>query len=164
MRYIGQLWNQSRGPAERQALRVQATDFVRTRGTAQIPPPPREITVQSAPRGLYLTWNLPDPRDPGTSYIVGWRVYKDDENTLYEEIRDRGNRQKFVESTAGSAPPVTNVFISSINALGQESQKVQVQGSALTEAGAPTFPGAPPGYTGTGGKNTSTRQGQMQGL
>lgn len=159
MRNIMQLWNQGQKPAERASRRVLATDVIRNRGTALIPPPPREITVQSAPRGLYLTWNLPDPRDTGTKFICGWRVYKDDENTLYEEIRDRGNRQKFVECTSGSAPPVTNVFISSINELGQESQKVQIQGTALVESGAPSMPGAPPGYTNTGGGDRASGRG-----
>jgi hypothetical protein len=56
-------------------------------------------------------------------------------------------RQYFVEMTSGATPPVTPVFISSVNALGIESQKVQINAKASTEAGAPTMPSAPPGYT-----------------
>jgi hypothetical protein len=140
---------------ERQIARAQARDMTLTRGTAQKPQPPRELIVQQAPRGLFLTWSLP----PGfNADIQRWRVYKDDENTLYAEINDRGTRQCFVEATAGASPPVVNLFVSSLNSLGIESQKVQVQGQAATEAGAPPMPGPPPGFTqgGAGGGNTRT--------
>ena len=158
MRYIGQLYGQAKTPGERQTLRAQVTDMVRVRGTVQIPPPPREVTIQSAPRGLLVTWSEPDPRNPGTKFINGWRVYKGDEKTLYDQIRDRGNRQKFVETTAGTTPPVTAIYVSSVNALGAESQTVQALGSAIAETGAPTMPSSPPEYTSTysgGGDKTS---------
>jgi hypothetical protein len=140
---------------ERQLAKSQARDIVLTRGTAQKPQPPRDIIVQSGPRGLLVTWNLPAGL---TTDIQRWRVYKGDENTLYAEIMDRGTRQHFIESTAGSTPPVTNIFVSSVNSLGIESAKVQAQGQAATEAGAPTMPSVPPGYTdtGSGGGNKTT--------
>lgn len=97
--------------------------------------------------------------------ITGWRIYKDDESTMYAEIRDRGTRQHFIESSAGASPPTGNFFISSMNVLGIESQKVQVQGKATVESGAPVMPPSPPGYTqgGAGGGNTSsgTREKQL---
>lgn len=129
---------------ERQEERAKASDFTRTRGTARKPYPPRDVICQSGPRGILVTWNL--PQAPSFD-IQRWRVYKDDENTLYAEINDRGTRQCFIETTAGTTPPVVNVFVSSLNALGAESQKVQAQGSATSETGAPSMPSVPPGYT-----------------
>lgn len=140
---------------QRYIQRGIARDATLTRGTTQKPQPPREIIPQAGPRGILLVWSLPSGFN---SDIQRWRVYKGDENTLYADINDRGTRQCFVESTSGSTPPVTNLFVSSMNALGIESQKVQVQGQASVEAGAPTMPSVPPGYTqgGAGGGDTST--------
>jgi hypothetical protein len=109
-------------------------------------------------------WYQADP--VAFSDIVGWRVYKNDESTLYSDIRDRGTRQCMVETTAGSTPPTTNLFVSSVNAFGIESPKVQTQGKAAIEAGAPAMPGVPPGYNqgGAGGGNTgSGRHGSPNG-
>lgn len=140
---------------ERQIARAQSRDLTLTRGTAQKPQPPRDIILQSGPRGVLVTWNLPAGFN---SDIQRWRVYKGDENTLYAEVNDRGTRQHFIESSAGSTPPVVNVFVSSLNSLGVESRKVQAQGQSATEAGAPTMPSVPPGYTsaGSGGGDTSS--------
>jgi hypothetical protein len=140
---------------ERQIARAQARDATLTRGTAQKPQPPRDIIVQNGPRGLLVTWNLPAGFNTD---IQRWRVYKDNESSLYAEIFDRGTRQHFIEATAGATPPVVNVFVSSLNSLGIESRKVQAQGQAAVEAGAPSMPSVPPGYTdagsGGGGKGT----------
>lgn len=132
---------------QRQITRAQASDVVRTRGTNQRPQPPRDIILQSSSRGILASWSLPSGFNAD---IQGWRVYKGDENMLYKEIQDRGTRQCVIESTAGSTPPVTNVFVSSLNAFGIESAKIQAQGKSSTEAGAPPVPGPPPGYTGQG--------------
>lgn len=140
---------------ERQLDRAKAADVVRTRGTARIPLPPRGLIAQPAPRGILLTWNLP----AGFSLdIQRWRVYRENESTLYVEINDRGTRQHFIESSAGATPPVNNFFVSSVNSLGVESPKVMVQGAALAESGAPTMPSVPPDYNtgGSGGGNTDT--------
>jgi len=128
---------------QRQVARSQAADMTRTRGTARIPLAPRDILPQSAPRGVLLNWRIPDGF---TDDIAGWRIYKDREDSLYAEIRDPNTTQHFVETTAGSAPPVTNFWVSAIGKLGQESPLVHVQGNALTESGAPTMPEAPPTY------------------
>jgi hypothetical protein len=132
---------------QRQVARAQARDTTLTRGTAQKPNPPRDLFVQAGPRGLFITWSLPAGF---SSDIQRWRVYKDDENTLYAEINDRGTRQCFVEATSGATPPVVNLFVSSLNSLGMESQKVQIQGQSATEAAAPAMPGVPPGYNSGG--------------
>lgn len=126
---------------QRFAARSQAADMTRTRSTAQIPSPPRALVAVPAPRGILVSWSLPDGFNAD---ISRWRVYKDDETNLYQEMADRGTRQCFVETTAGSSPTVTNVFVSSINLLGYESNKVQVQGQAAVEAGAPVMPPSQP--------------------
>jgi hypothetical protein len=139
---------------EKQLAKAQAINMTITTGTGQAPQPPRDLICQPGPRGILLTWNLPSGFNTD---IQRWRVYRGDENTLYAEIADRGTRQCFVEATAGSSPPLVNLFVSSINTFGRESAKVQVQGVAATEAGAPTMPNAPPGYSsgGSGGGDTS---------
>jgi hypothetical protein len=134
---------------QRQVARAQAGDMVRTRGTARVPRPPRDVILQAGPRGVLLSWTLPDD---GGQDVRGWRVYKGDESTLYCEIKDRGTRQHFVEATAGTTPPQNNLFVSAFNALGVESAKVQVQGAATSETGAPTMPSSPPDYGNTGGR------------
>jgi hypothetical protein len=63
------------------------------------------------------------------------------------EVADKGTRQMFMDVTAGATPPVVNFFVSALNAMGTESRKVQMQGSALAEASAPADPALPPGYT-----------------
>src|SRR5713226_3539559 len=88
---------------QRQVARAQARDMTLTRGTAQKPQPPREIITQSGPRGVLLSWSLPSGYNTD---IQRWRIYKDDENTLYAEIYDRGARQHFIETTAGAVPPM----------------------------------------------------------
>lgn len=143
---------------QRQQARIDLAVATRTQGVARRPLPPRDLQLQSGPRGILLTWKNP------TGYtldIQRWRVFKDDENTLYAEINDRGTRQCFVETTSGSTPPTVNLFVSSVNNLGVESQKVQAQGTATTEAGAPSMPSAPPGYTSerSGGGSTDTNYG-----
>lgn len=142
MRFIGQ-WPGLGQPVNITTEKQSTSDFLRTRGSAKFPLAPRDLIAQSGPRGVLLTWGLPQVFFD----IVGWRIYKTDENTLYTEIRDRGNRQCFVESTAATTSPVSNFFVSSLNAAGKESQKIQVQKAALNEAGAPVMPGVPPGYT-----------------
>ena len=142
MRFIGQ-WPGQGVPVNITSERQKALDALRSRGTLKLPQAPRDIIAQSGARGVFLTWGLPQVYFD----IVGWRIYKTDENTLYTEIRDRGNRQCFVEATASATSPVTNFFVSSVNQLGRESQKVQVQKAAANEANAPANPPPPPGYT-----------------
>jgi hypothetical protein len=160
MRYPGKWPAKGMAPVDNIAERVKAADLIRVRGTPKIPPPPRDVVAQSAPRGIFLTWNLP------TAYydIVGWRIYKNDELTLFGEIHDRGTRQEFVETTAGSPSVTTNCFVSAINRYGKESVKVQVQGAAANEAGSPTMPNTPPQFNKgwAGGGNTTTGSGRYR--
>ena len=142
MRFIGQ-WPGQGVPVNITTERQKALDALRSRGTLKLPQAPRDIIAQKASRGVFLTWGLPQVYFD----IVGWRIYRGDENTLFTEIRDRGNRQCFVEATASATSPVTNFFVSSINQLGRESQKVQVQQAAANESNVPANPPTPPGYT-----------------
>lgn len=136
---------------EKQIARAQAADMTRTRSTAQMPQPPRNLILQPGPRGILLSWDLPAGFNTD---IQRWRIYKDNEFNLYAEVADRGIRQYFVETTAGSTPPVTNIFVSSMNPLGYESPKVQAQGQAAVEAGAPALPPSTPPSGSTGGGYT----------
>ena len=162
MKCIIRDYGYKKSQADRYAARAEARDITLTRGTSRVPYPPRGVMCQSAPRGLLVTWNLPAGYNAD---IQRWRVYKNDENTLYQEIADRGTRQCFVETTAGSSPPVVNVFVSSLSNLGVESSKTPAQGEALTESGAPAMPNPPPGYNdgAAGGGNTGGGYGGRGG-
>lgn len=138
--------NGQRGYSMTIQQRKSISDAIVTRGTKQVPSPPRDLQVQAGPRGALLTWKLP----VNNSDIAGYRIYKGDENTLYEESHDRGRRQEFVELTAGATPPITNLFVSCLNAAGAESAKIQIKAQASAEAGAPTLPSTPPGYNDEG--------------
>lgn len=143
MRFPG-TWPGQGQPVNMTTERQQTATFINSRGTAKLPQAPRDLIAQSAPRAVFLTWNLPAVYFD----VVGYRVYKGDENTLFTEIRDRGNRQCMVEASASTTSPVTNFFVSCINQIGKESQKIQTQKAAANEAGAPGTPGTPPGYSG----------------
>jgi len=135
-------------PQQKFNARAQAADMTRTRTTSNLPQSPRGVNVQSASRGILVSWSLP----AGFSDDINrWRVYKDTESNLYQEIANRATRQCFVEATAGSSPPTTNVFVSAMNALGYESPKIQAQGKATAEAGAPSVPSSIPSGGGTSG-------------
>lgn len=136
---------------QRQVARSQASDMVLTRGTGKVPPAPRDLFVQSAPRGVLVNWR---PGAPSSVDVAGYRIYKDDETKLFAEIRDTGTTQHFIEATAGATPPVTNVFVSTFNKLGIESPKVMVQGTAIAESGAPAMPSTPSTYTTSYNKET----------
>lgn len=143
-------------PDQALQVRLQVTDFVRQRGVNAPPAPPRDVIVQSGPRGVFIVWALP-PGDATT--IAGWRIYRGDENTLLDKIPDRGTRNYLVPATSGSTPPTVNIFVSSVNPLGVESAKVQAQGKATAESGAPSLPTPPPGYTSGNGSDISNHIG-----
>lgn len=130
---------------QRQVAKSQAADMTRTRGTGKLPVAPRDVIVQSGPRGLLVSWIL---GEGFTDDVAGFRIYKDNELTQFAEIRDPSTTQHYIETTAGSTPPNTNIFVSSLNKLGQESPLVAAQGASLVEAGAPVFPPTPPTHTG----------------
>lgn len=122
-------------------------------GSADVPPAPREFSIQSGARKVLLTWGLA-ANDKITAH---WRLYKDTEANLVMEIADRGTRQIFLDVTAGTTPPTYNFFVSGVSIQGREGPKVQAQGKALAETGAPSDPSVSSDFTagGSGGGNTS---------
>lgn len=143
-------------PEERAVARTQAQDMTIARGTDRKPGVPRDISLTSGPRGILVNWRAPANY---TLDVAGYRVYKDDETKLFQDIRDPLTTQCFVEATAGTTPPTVNVFVSTISKLGRESAKIQAQGSATAETGAPTMPSTPPTYT----VNYSPQQNRVSG-
>lgn len=128
---------------ERQTARFQAQDATIARGTGRTPQPVRDVFAQPAPRGVLLNWRSPSGFNGD---VAGYRIYKDTETNLFAEIRDPNTRQHFIDSSAGSTPPVANFYVAAINKLGVQGPITQVQSSALTEAGAPQLPGSPGDY------------------
>lgn len=129
-----------------------AASFARLNGVVTTPGQPRNPQAQSGSRGFLLTWDLP----PNFKDVVGFKIYKDTEGSLLDTIADPNARQYFVPSSSGSAPPVTNAFITAYNAKGAESNPVQAQGSAAVEAGAPPDPSPPSGSAASGSTGVST--------
>lgn len=134
---------------QRQNARTQAADTTRTRGTSKVPLPPQGVVCQPGPQGILVTWNYPQFNED----IQRWRVYKNNETTLYAEIKDRGTRQCFVDGTSGV--PI-NVLVSSLNMSGVESPKTVSKGTPAASTAA--VPNVPPEYTqiNSGGKDKTT--------
>lgn len=138
---------------EKQAVANQ----VRVRGTPSRPQPPRDIQVQPAAGGVYVTWKLPVNHDN----VAGWRIYVNTESNLAAQIRDKGTRQQFIPLSSGTTPATANIMVSSFSTLGRESAKMIRQGAPLpaspTYSPATTVPSSPPGFTeeSAGGLNRS---------
>jgi hypothetical protein len=115
-----------------------AADFTRVNGANRRPQAPRNPQAQSGSRKVLVTWDAPLVTDG----ILGYKIYKDTESQLLDTLNDPNVRQYSVPSSAGSSPPTINIFISSFTKR-DESQKVQVQGAATAESGAPTDPSVP---------------------
>lgn len=128
---------------QRQIARSQAKSMMVTQGTIRPPRAPVDLVAQSGPRGVLINWRFPQGN---VNDIVGWRVYKGDEISLFAAINNPGTTQWFVESTAGTTPPTINIFVSSVNRLGIESSKVGTQAKATAETGAPTMPPTPDSF------------------
>jgi hypothetical protein len=134
----------SSSPKENWQNRIRVADTVSTRGTNQRTDPPRDIQAQPSSRGALVTWKLPATR---SRQIAGWRVYLNDEHTLFQSINDRAVRQCLVTLTSGASPQSYNIFVSSVNSYGSESVKARATAKATAESGAPAVPSPPPGYT-----------------
>lgn len=126
---------------------------IRQRGTPQNPLAPRDVQVQSAAGGVFVTWKLPTFHDN----IAGWRVYVNTETNLASQIRDKGTRQLFIPLGSSSSPTPVNVMVSAFTTLGRESAKVIIQGKPATQTATTTVPSVPPGYDAenAGGGNRS---------
>jgi hypothetical protein len=133
-------------PVTAQPLDQQAgIAFARQNGTTARPQPPRNLQAQSGSRKILVTWDAPIVADG----IVGYKIYTDNENSLLDTLYDPNVRQYSVPASAGSSPPTKNVFISAFS-KNSESVKVQIQGKASVEAGAPTDPTVPPASAASG--------------
>lgn len=123
-----------------------AKTFFRVNGSQRMPGLVRSVQAQSGSRKLVVTWDLPDDR----ADIKGYKVYTGTERSLLDTIKDGNVRQYQIPASSGSTPTTTNVFISAFNLAGIESKKVQVQGTATAEAGAPSDPPPPAGSPASG--------------
>lgn len=132
-------------------------------GARRRPDPPRSLVIQPGSLEVLLTWNAPQIFND----IAGWRVYKDTENNLFSAITDPNTRQCTVKVPADTN---TGLYVSSVNALGRESIKVQIIGKANTDqyvvtgtggGTGGTSPTPPPGYDQepSGGKSGGGRYG-----
>lgn len=119
--------------------------FVRQNGTTSRPNPPRNLQAQSGSRKVLVTWDAPIVADG----IVGYKIYTENESSLLDTLYDPNVRQYSVPASAGSSPPTKNIFVSSFS-KNNESPKVQIQGKASVEAGAPADPAVPPGSAASG--------------
>lgn len=129
-------------------MQEQSTLVLNTVGSRKRPDPPRSLIAQPGSLEVLLTWNGPQK----ASDITGWRIYKNNENTLIDTITDPSTHQYKAKVPANTN---TGFYVSSVNALGVESIKVFVVGAANTDqyvttgtSGGTTgsTAGVPPGY------------------
>jgi hypothetical protein len=119
--------------------RNQAVNKVRTHGTSKLPLMARDAQVQPGAGGTLLTWKLP----VNSENVTGYRVYLGTESNLHAQIRDRGTRQLFIPLSSGATPPVTNLFVSTINGF-REGPRVHIQAQPLPDTTAPGPNPTPP--------------------
>lgn len=135
-----------RNPQTSEPLDQQsAIAFARQNGVTARPQPPRNLQPQSGSRKVLVTWDAPIVADG----IVGYKIYTNNEGSLLDTLYDPNVRQYSAPASAGSSPPTKNIFISSFS-KNSESVKVQIQGKASVEAGAPADPSVPPGSAASG--------------
>lgn len=98
-------------------------DLMVRRGITLLPPPPRNVRVNSGAGYITALWHAPqDVRN-----VQSWRVYLDTESKLIDTISDTARTSTQVSL---SDHAVHNVHVSSVNPLGKESRKVRAQGAA----------------------------------
>lgn len=113
-------------PLLEQISKIVATVSRNSQGTRRRPQSVRSLTSQQASLGAVLTWNAPVK----TKGIVGFRIYKDNETNLLEEVRDPNRRQYRITLPAATT---ATFFVSSITAQGAESPKLPVVVSSTTD-------------------------------
>src|SRR6266550_2856151 len=97
-----------------------------SQGTRRRPEPPRSLVSQPASLGAVLTWNAPVK----TKGVVGFRIYKDTETNLLEEVRDPARRQFRVVLPANTK---ANYYVSTFTSQNAESPKIPVLVSSNTD-------------------------------
>lgn len=149
-------------PVLQRVLQENAGTVLQVAGSRKRPDPPRSLVAQPGSLEVLLTWNAPYR----SGDISGWRIYKDSESNLIDSIPDPNVRQARIKVPANTA---TAFYISSINASGRESIKVQIIAKANTDqlvttgstgATTGTTPSLPPGYSKepSGGGSSSGQQ------
>lgn len=152
----------SLGPAQpilQRFVQETAATVSQVAGSQKRPDPPRSIIAQPGSLEVLLTWNAPYRNGD----ISSWRIYKDTESNLVDTVADPNVRQARIKLPANTA---TAFYISSVNAAGRESIKVQIIAKANTDqlvvsgGTSGTTPSLPPGYSGepSGGGTSSTQQ------
>jgi hypothetical protein len=96
------------------------------------------VQAQGGNSKLVVTWNAPED-DVGVSR---YNIYKDDENGFYGSV-PVSMRRYDVAVTSGTTPSASAVYVSSVNALGKESNKVQAIGTPVVDTGAVADPSPP---------------------
>lgn len=114
----------------------------------QRPMSPRQVRATSGSLEALITWNAPED----TRGIVGFRIYKDDENGLVEEIRDPARRQTKVKLPGGSGKAM--VYVSAFTTLNRESPKIAVLAQTNSDQLV---------VTGTGGATSGTEGAEPPG-
>lgn len=118
-------YDQARPVLER-FIQEQAAAGTLLLGSSGRPNPPRNLIIQAGSQKVVLTWNGPQ----NMVGIVGWHVWKDTENNLVLTIDDVTTRQAQIQLQSNTN---TGFFVSSFNALGIDSIKVQIIGKANTD-------------------------------
>lgn len=96
------------------------------------------MQAQGGNSKLVVTWNAPED-DTG---VVRYNIYKDDENGFYDS-KPASVRRCDVAFTSGATPSAGSVYVSSLNALGKESNKVQAIATPVVDATAVADPTPP---------------------
>jgi len=108
---------------------------------------PRQVRASAGSLEALITWNGPEDMRG----VAGFRVYKDNESNLVEEIRDLSRRQTKV-TLPGNAKAM--IYVSAFSTLNRESPKVAVLASTNTDQLV---------VTGTGGATPGTAPVQPPG-
>jgi hypothetical protein len=116
------LWSQAKPLLEQSLQQIQAANPV---GQVQKPYPPQDLIVQPGSLQVVLSWI---PPSLGAN-LSGYRVYKGDENHLFQVITDPGTTQCTIPLAANT--PV-GLYVSCFNEAG-ESQKVFIRGTSNTD-------------------------------
>jgi len=135
-------------PLLQRVMQENASAVLPMVSTRKRPDPPRSLIAQQGSLETLITWNAPQK----DSDVAGWKVYKDNESNLVATITDPMTRQYTAKLPASTK---TYFYVSSINAAGRESIKVQVLGQSNTDqmvtsgtgggtSGSSSSP--PPGY------------------
>ena len=99
-------------------------DIMTRRGVTVLPPPPRNVRVNSGTGYITVMWDAPvQPQG-----VASWRIYLDTESNLVDTIGDTSRTSTQISLSDHAQH---GVYVSSVNPLGKESRKIRTQGAAL---------------------------------